>query len=396
MGKGNVLVIGNSGVGKSTLINAVLGEACAETNWGPEGTTRALKLYETDGIPFRIIDTAGFEPSFFKEQQAIRAVKKWSADSAKAGQEDHGIDVIWFCVDGTSRKLFSRTISDLSRATAMWRSVPILVVITKSYSIPERQENIEMVRSAFARQKHRPQNVKKILPVVAATYVLNESAYAPPEGISELIDATNALMPEGVRAKEQDVAAFKLNRCRAVSQSVIAAATAAAVVVGAVPIPFADALILSPIEVAEVNALAQVYGIRKEEKSRKFLSSIVEVGTVSAAAKTAIGALQMIPGINLGASLLNAVIAGGIAAALGEGSMLAFEQVYLGNRSMEDLDWVKKLMESELSGRVIRAVNTAAAKITQGMDGRSTAKIILRAVQSVLPQPDAGGSKKGS
>lgn len=99
--RGNVLLIGNSGVGKSTLINAVLGDNVAKTGCGPEGTTRELAIYESREIAFRLIDTVGFEPSFFKENKAIRAVQKWSKNSAKEGREDTQINVIWFCIDGT-------------------------------------------------------------------------------------------------------------------------------------------------------------------------------------------------------------------------------------------------------------------------------------------------------
>ena len=42
MERGNVLVIGNSGVGKSTLINSVFGENLAKTGWGTSGTTDKL------------------------------------------------------------------------------------------------------------------------------------------------------------------------------------------------------------------------------------------------------------------------------------------------------------------------------------------------------------------
>ena len=104
--KGNVLIIGNSGVGKSTLINAVLGEEVAKTDWGTSGITSRLEIYDSEEVPFRVIDTVGFEPSFFKRQKAIYAVRKWSKESAKEGKENTAINAIWFCIDGTSRKLF--------------------------------------------------------------------------------------------------------------------------------------------------------------------------------------------------------------------------------------------------------------------------------------------------
>jgi len=379
MEKGNVLVIGNSGVGKSTLINAVLGEEKAETGWGTKGTTGELTIHGNEDTPFRIIDTVGFEPSFLKARQAINAVQKWSQNSAKEGQEDNQINVIWFCVEGTSSKLFPKTVNDLSAATSMWKSVPVIVVITKSYSVPEREKNIEMVNNAFAKQKRYLKNLRKVIPVVASTYVLNDDAYAAPEGITELIDATNELMPEGLKAGEIDISAFKLGRKRALAHGVTAASTVAAVVVGAVPIPFADAAILAPIEMLEVNSLAKIYGIGKNEKSKQFLNSIVEVGTAGMVAKAAISSLKAIPGINLGASVLNAIIAGSIVAALGEGAIYAFEQISLGNKSVEDIDWIKKIMELQLSSKFMDSVKVIAEKATDNIDKNSLAQIITSA-----------------
>ena len=77
MAAGNVLVIGNSGVGKSTLINAFLDEdeIAARVGWGISGTTSALEIYPAKKVPFQLIDTIGFEPSFLKRAKAIKASK---------------------------------------------------------------------------------------------------------------------------------------------------------------------------------------------------------------------------------------------------------------------------------------------------------------------------------
>ena len=377
MEKGNVLVIGNSGVGKSTLINAVLGEVVAETSCGAEGTTKELKIYENSELSFRLIDTAGFEPSWLKEFQAIQAVKKWSKESATGKKNDKRINAIWFCVDGTSRKLFGKTISNLSAATRMWESVPVIVVITKSYSVPERNENIEMVQEAFARQK-TAKNLKAIIPLVAATYVLNDAAYAAPEGVTQLIDQTNGILPEGMQAAEQDIYRYKLKRKNIMAQSVIGTATTAGAIVGAVPIPFADAVILTPTEVVEVNALGVVYEIGKDEKSKRFINSIIEVGTVGAAAKASISAIKAIPGINIAAAALNAVIAGVFVAIIGETSKYLFEQVYTGKRTLEDIDWAQKILESKLTNEALEKVNKLLGSVSDKTDVKEITELVKK------------------
>lgn len=386
---GNVLVIGNSGVGKSTLINAVLGDGAKEiapTGIGISGTTKDLKIYEDESIPFRLIDTIGFEPSFLKRKSAINAVKKWSKESTKEENEEKKINVIWYCVEGTSSKLFPEAIKSLSRATKIWESVPVIVVITKSYSVPDRDKNIQMVNNAFATQKRYSKNLKAVVPVVAETFKLNDTAFAPPEGISELIDVTNSVMPEGIKAAEKDVSTFKLKRKRALSQTVVAASTSGGAVVGAVPIPIPDAAVLSPIEIAEINAIASIYGINNNEESKNFINSIVEVGTVSLAAKAAINALKAIPGISLAASVINSIIAASFVAAIGEGSIYAFEKVYVGEKNLSDIDWVKKLMESKLSNEFINKSASVIREIANGVGGNDTTKVISNVVNTIFMQ----------
>lgn len=218
--------------------------------------------------------------------------------------------------------------------------------------------------------------MRKIIPVVASTYQLNESAFAGPEGITELIDATNELLPEGMKASKNDIDNYKLSRKKVFAQSVVAASTTSGVIVGAVPIPYPDALFLSSIEFAEVSLLAKIYELNKNEETKKMINSIIEVGTISLAAKGVINMLKAIPGINIGASVLNAIIAGSIVAAIGEGSIYVFEKIYKGEKNATDIDWIKKVMEGKLSSEFIENVKKVLEKISESTDKKTIGKVI--------------------
>lgn len=376
MQKGNVLVIGNSGVGKSTLINAVLGDDRAETGWGTAGTTSELKIYENSNLPFRVIDSIGFEPSFLKRTRAIGAIQKWSRQSA--GEDDGGtrINAVWYCVDGTSRKLFPESVSALAKATRMWESVPVVVVITKSYAKGEQDENIQMVHQAFAMQKRYAVNLKHVLPVVAQAYPVDSDQIVEPRGIEELIDATNDLMPEGIRAAEKDIRSYTIKRKRAMARGVAVASAIAGAGVGAAPLPVPDAAPLSAIELGEIEAISRIYKIEKSGESSALLQKFVEAGAASVAGKAVIDVLKRVPGINIAASALDAVAAACIIFALGEGCRFAFEQVYLGNRSIDDLAWVDRVVEGLYSDAFMEKAKDAAKTISRlGIGGSSTRQI---------------------
>lgn len=71
MGHVNIIVAGKTGVGKSTLINAVFGKKIAQTGTG-RPVTQEIKEITLRNYPLRIYDTVGLELN--QEQQ--RRVKE--------------------------------------------------------------------------------------------------------------------------------------------------------------------------------------------------------------------------------------------------------------------------------------------------------------------------------
>lgn len=377
--KANVLVVGNSGVGKSTLINSVFeSEEMAKTGIG-EAVTRELRIYESAGLNFRLIDTMGFEPGLMNQNRAIKAIRKWSKESIKEDASDRQIHMIWYCIDGTSKKMFRKNIDMLARAAAIWKSVPIIVVITKSYSKPERDENVQMVRRAFESHKKLSENLKAVIPVVARTYKIDEenNINVIPDGLGELLAETEKYIPEGMILSVKDQDSYRLQQKRILSHSVVASSVLAGITIGLTPIPFADGLLLTPLEAGLVKGLSKIYEV-DYDNNMEFAQTIIDAGAAGIIGKTALSTLKAIPGLNIAADVLNAIVAGSVIAALGEGCVYIFEQIYLGNKTSADIDWAKKILESKAAeGFAAKVSNIAVDYIKKKSEGKVSKRDLL-------------------
>lgn len=338
----NVLLLGNSGVGKSTLINAVLDNDVARISLGERGTDK-MDIYEGGGVPFRLIDSKGMEYSHLSQTSARRQIEKWMKDNLDAEDSEKCVSMIWYCVDAMSARLFEENIKLLRGVTRFWKDVPVIVVLTKSYSEPQRDAFEDIVYRQIQKYGKGRINVRGVISVVAKELPINDTTVVPPYGLERLVDKTVDLTPEALRMADSAVMDYKLGVKRRTAHGLTLAITAGSAAVGASPVPVADEVILVPAQTALVRSIAKIYDVPSKDSS--LIKTIVECGTVSIPARAAVSSLKAaLPGVG---NAINAVVAAVFSGAIGEITIAVMENIYTGRIDEKDLKWVRKFTESE-------------------------------------------------
>ncbi|KAF2765736.1 hypothetical protein EJ03DRAFT_354618 [Teratosphaeria nubilosa] len=130
LGAIRVLVCGNTGVGKSTLVNKTFGVPVTQSSNRTRGIHDVKQEITFEGRPDLVVhDSGGFEAGADEEFVAIEQFLKDKSATLEVAARLH---VIWFCVDINSPRTLQTATEKLFRSVSLYASdVPIIVVATK-------------------------------------------------------------------------------------------------------------------------------------------------------------------------------------------------------------------------------------------------------------------------
>lgn len=334
----NIIVAGKTGVGKSTLINAVFRDKLAETGIGKPVTDHMRKLTKK-GVPLAIYDTRGFELGKGVQNQVKQEIVDTINKSFATKDINKAIHCIWYCINTASNRVEPEEIEWLKELTQenQITQVPIIVILTQSFS----KKNADAMRKMILDENL---DVVQVIPVLAEDYEIDENYTAESYGLEELIHVMGESLPEELEDTLQNVQIASLAEKKRRAQAAIATATLTAAGEGAAPIPFSDWVLLVPTQVSMIASITVIFGFDIDKSIiTAFLSSTLGSGTATLLGKTAVANLvKLIPGVgSIAGGAISASTAGILTAALGEAYIVIMTLVFNGEMSIEDLSTKK-------------------------------------------------------
>lgn len=330
----NVVIVGKTGVGKSTLINSVFRENLAETGIG-RPVTKHMRKISKKGMPINIFDTKGFELGKNAQDEVKEELNKIIEEGVKSKDVNKTIHCIWYCINAASNRIEPEEIAWIKRLTEENKiyQVPIIIVLTQSFSKKHASELKRVIENENLA-------VVNMIPVLAQDYEIDDEYIVKAYGLDTLISVMVEVLPEELEDTLSNVQKASLELKIKKSQAAVATAAATAAGIGATPIPFADAAVLIPTEITMIASITAFFGF---ELSKSVLTSLVTsvVGTTGATilGRTVVSNLcKLIPGAG---SIAGGVISGATASlmttALGEGYIGIMIAMFKGEIKEKDL-----------------------------------------------------------
>jgi uncharacterized protein (DUF697 family)/GTP-binding protein EngB required for normal cell division len=350
IGRFNLAIFGKTGVGKSTLVNAIFGAEIAQTGIG-EPVTRAEHLYLHQSGTLGVLDTRGLEVG--RDNAKLLAELRDYLHSMRRKPLAEQIHVAWYCVRAGDRR-FEATEADFIRALADL-GLPVILVLTQVQrgAGGRVHPDAEALAASIAALDLPIQDGLIHYTMALGDDFTGQTAY----GLQEVLDATFRGAPSGVAHALTSAQQIDFDRKRERAEAAIKVATAAATTAGASPIPFSDAAILVPLQLTMMASIAVTYGISIE---RSTAASIAATAAATTAGRSVVGNLiKFVPGAGTAvAGTINATIAGTFTYAMGYAWLRVCERLARGELRMVggalDNDSIHRVFMSEFKAQAGR------------------------------------------
>ena len=342
IGHFNVLIVGKTGVGKSTLINSIFGKKVSDTGIG-KSVTRELREITCPDIPLRIYDTVGLELSLEQRLKVKKDIINIIND-ARRNDKDKLIHSIWYCINANSNRIEDEEIKFINELSEE-SGVDVVLILTQSYgqNSKELKEKIDNMGL----------NVRNSFCILAEDYEVNKECTVSAYGCDKLVEFICSIIPEETKKAfiALQKASIKVKHKRAL-EAVMATATAA-FAEGFSPIPISDAAVLVPTQITMIALITTIYGVNiKKSMMTSIIISLLGTTSLTIAGRLIVSSLiKIIPGIGTGiGGMISGSTASTLTIALGKTYMIIMEKIFNGEISEEELEvkQFKKLFNENL------------------------------------------------
>lgn len=177
----NIVIMGKTGAGKSTLVNTIMRKQVAKVGVGKRQTLKN-ELYTTNykGNKLNLYDTVGLECNDDLNEQTLSNIKE-RIEQSKQRLADNDVNVVWYCLNPNNAR-FEEKESEFIDELAYTYEIPFVIVLTRAHSKKKTTEFINKIPDEYS--------FCKISPVLAEDFIAGDDIVIPAFGVNNLLNLT--------------------------------------------------------------------------------------------------------------------------------------------------------------------------------------------------------------
>lgn len=327
-----VLVAGNTGAGKSTLINTVFGREVARTGTG-RPVTEDVEEYVSEVPPLRLLDTRGFEAG---DGIAFDKVDAELARRREQGDPAAHIHVAWLCVLSGSNRFEPVHEKFVQRVAE--RDIPCVIVLTQA----DRETDLRDHISRFLDEHRRrfPNHDIDALELLAQPTKGRNGQETKAHGVTELLNLTDRFLDSGMKSAFAQAQIVNIDLKKREARTIVTLATAAAGGTAVIPVPGGHGVALALIQVGMMAKIDLIFGrslLGGKTAIQGATTKIVAMGGRWAFGLALETALKFIPGAgSIAGTAIGGTVGGAITATLGLAYIEISARVASGDTTLSD------------------------------------------------------------